>query len=95
MKFFKLTSISLLLCLSGSSVFAEVSPEVEYIFNTFSFLFCAFAVATMALGFFLLEAGLVTTRSVTSIAVKNIGKFSIASIAVSYTHLTLPTTTIV
>ena len=80
MKFFKFTSITILLCLSGSSVFAEVSPEVEYIFNTFSFLFCAFAVATMALGFFLLEAGLVTTRSVTSIAVKNIGKFSIASI---------------
>ena len=64
----------------SSNAMAEVSAEVEYIFNTFSFLACAFLVATMALGFMLLESGLVTTRSVTSIAAKNIGKFAIASI---------------
>ena len=49
----------------SSNAMAEVSAEVEYIFNTFSFLACAFLVATMALGFMLLESGLVTTRSVT------------------------------
>ena len=51
-----------------------------YIFNTFSFLVCGFLVMWMAAGFLFLESGLVTTRSVSTIAAKNIGKFAIVSI---------------
>ncbi len=59
---------------------AEVDAEVAYIFNTFSFLVCGFLVMWMAAGFLFLESGLVTTRSVSTIAAKNIGKFAIVSI---------------
>ncbi len=59
---------------------AEVDAEVAYILNTFSFLICGFLVMWMAAGFLFLESGLVTTRSVSTIAAKNIGKFAIVSI---------------
>ena len=52
-----------------------VSVEVQYIFNTFSFLVCGFLVMWMAAGFCMLESGLVTTKSVSTIVAKNIGKF--------------------
>ena len=57
-----------------------VSLEVQYIFNTFSFLVCGFLVMWMAAGFCMLESGLVTTKSVSTIVAKNIGKFSIVAI---------------
>jgi Amt family ammonium transporter len=63
-----------------SSAYAGVDQEVAYIFNTFSFLVCGFLVMWMAAGFCMLESGLVTTRSVSTIAAKNIGKFAIVSI---------------
>jgi len=65
-----------------SNVNAEtsVSAEVQYIFNTFSFLVCGFLVMWMAAGFCMLESGLVTTKSVSTIVAKNIGKFSIVAI---------------
>ena len=75
--FFILISFLVLIC---SSVRAEVDAEVAYIFNTFSFLVCGFLVMWMAAGFLFLESGLVTTRSVSTIAAKNIGKFAIVSI---------------
>jgi Amt family ammonium transporter len=59
---------------------AEVDQEVAYILNTFSFLVCGFLVMWMAAGFLFLESGLVTTRSVSTIAAKNIGKFAIVSV---------------
>ena len=62
------------------SAFAEIDTEVAYIFNTFSFLVCGFLVMWMAAGFCMLESGLVTTKSVTTIAAKNIGKFAIVSV---------------
>ena len=71
---------TLLLCSFSSIAFAEVGPEVEYIFNTFSFLICGFLVMWMAAGFCMLESGLVTTRSVSTIAAKNIGNFAIVCI---------------
>ena len=74
---FLLVSFILLIC---SSAKAEVDAEVAYIFNTFSFLVCGFLVMWMAAGFLFLESGLVTTRSVSTIAAKNIGKFAIVSI---------------
>ena len=79
-KFFSLFIILSFILLLSSSVRAEVDAEVAYIFNTFSFLVCGFLVMWMAAGFLFLESGLVTTRSVSTIAAKNIGKFAIVSI---------------
>ena len=77
----KILSFSIFsLALFSSPAFAGVDAEVAYIFNTFSFLVCGFLVMWMAAGFCMLESGLVTTRSVSTIAAKNIGKFAIVSI---------------
>ena len=74
--------IGFLICslLINSGAYAAVDIEVAYIFNTFSFLVCAFLVMWMAAGFCMLESGLVTTKSVSTIAAKNIGKFAIVSV---------------
>jgi len=70
--FFFLTEVS----------FAEttMSEEGQYIFNSLAFYIGGVLVAFMAAGFCMLESGLVTTKSVSTIAAKNIGKFAIASI---------------
>ena len=76
-------SLSLILLVSLTNVGSAettVSAEVQYIFNTFSFLVCGFLVMWMAAGFCMLESGLVTTKSVSTIVAKNIGKFSIVAI---------------
>ena len=70
----------ILLSLTTPSAYAGVDAEVAYIFNTFSFLVCGFLVMWMAAGFCMLESGLVTTRSVSTIAAKNIGKFAIVCV---------------
>ena len=57
-----------------------MSAEGQYIFNTLGFYIGGVLVAFMAAGFCMLESGLVTTKSVSTIAAKNIGKFAIASI---------------
>ncbi len=57
-----------------------VSSEVSFIFNTLLFLICGFLVMFMAAGFAMLEAGMVTSKSVSVICAKNIGLFSIAGI---------------
>jgi len=75
-----LSFLIIILPLFSSPAFAGVDAEVAYIFNTFSFLVCGFLVMWMAAGFCMLESGLVTTRSVSTIAAKNIGKFAIVSI---------------
>ena len=77
--FYFLSLLSTFLLLSSYAK-AGVDAEVAYIFNTFSFLVCGFLVMWMAAGFLFLESGLVTTRSVSTIAAKNIGKFAIVSI---------------
>ena len=59
---------------------AEVDGEVQYILNTFLFLVSGFLVMWMAAGFAMLESGLVTSKSVATIAAKNIGLYSIAGI---------------
>jgi len=68
--------------LFSSNSFAEttLSQEGQYIFNTLGFYLGGVLVAFMAAGFCMLESGLVTTKSVSTIAAKNIGKFAIASI---------------
>ena len=62
--------------------FAEttMSAEGQYIFNSLAFYIGGVLVAFMAAGFCMLESGLVTNKSVSTIAAKNIGKFAIASI---------------
>ncbi len=75
--------ITLLILLNVSNLaYAEttVSEEVSFIFNTFLFLVCGFLVMFMAAGFAMLEAGSVTSKSVSVICAKNIGLFSIAGI---------------
>ena len=57
-----------------------VNGETQFVFNTLLFLICGFLVMFMAPGFAMLECGLVTSKSVSSIAAKNIGLYSIAGI---------------
>ena len=57
-----------------------ISDEGQYIFNTLGFYLGGVLVAFMAAGFCMLESGLVTTKSVSTIAAKNIGKFAICSL---------------
>ena len=57
-----------------------ISKEGQYIFNTLAFYLGGVLVAFMAAGFCMLESGLVTNKSVSTIAAKNIGKFAICSI---------------
>ena len=63
-----LSAFSLLTILTGSS-FAEttMSAEGQYIFNSLAFYIGGVLVAFMAAGFCMLESGLVTTKSVSSI----------------------------
>ena len=75
--------VSLFFLLNMTSTgYAEttVSAEVGFIFNTLLFLICGFLVMFMAAGFAMLEAGSVTSKSVSVICAKNIGLFSIAGI---------------
>ena len=60
---------------------AEVGDETAYILNTFLFLVMGFLVMWMAAGFCMLESGMVTSKSVSTIAAKNIGLYAIAGIA--------------
>ena len=64
----------------SSNAFAAVDPEVSYILNTLLFLIGGFLVMWMAAGFAMLESGLVTSKSVATIAAKNIGLYSIAGL---------------
>ena len=57
-----------------------MSQEGQYIFNSLGFYIGGVLVAFMAAGFCMLESGLVTTKSVSTIAAKNIGKFAICSL---------------
>ena len=65
----------------SASAYADttMSAEGQYIFNSLAFYIGGVLVAFMAAGFCMLESGLVTTKSVSTIAAKNIGKFAICS----------------
>ncbi len=54
--------------------------EVAYILNSFSFLISGVLVMWMAAGFSMLEAGLVRSKNVATICLKNISLYSIAGI---------------
>ena len=76
-----LIGITAFFSLTGSGL-AEttMSEEGQYIFNSLAFYIGGVLVAFMAAGFCMLESGLVTTKSVSTIAAKNIGKFAICSL---------------
>jgi Amt family ammonium transporter len=57
-----------------------VVSEMTYILNTFSFLLSGVLVMWMAAGFAMLEAGLVRSKNVAIICLKNIALFGIAGI---------------
>jgi Amt family ammonium transporter len=59
---------------------AAIDGETAYVLNTFSFLVHGFLVLWMAAGFAMLEAGLVRTKSVATILLKNVALFAIAGI---------------
>ena len=63
-----------------ASAETSISAEGQYIFNSLGFYLGGVLVAFMAAGFCMLESGLVTTKSVSTIAAKNIGKFAICSL---------------
>ena len=65
---------------SLASAESTMSAEGQYIFNSLGFYLGGVLVAFMAAGFCMLESGLVTTKSVSTIAAKNIGKFAICSL---------------
>ena len=80
----KLLSKSLPLALVGTAMaspaFAAVDGETAFIFNTLLFLVMGFLVMWMAAGFAMLESGMVRSKNVATICVKNITLFAIAGI---------------
>ena len=59
---------------------AAVTDETAFVFNTFSFMVAGVLVMLMALGFAMLESGLVRTKNTATICLKNIALYSIAGI---------------
>ena len=59
---------------------ASVSPEVGFIFNSFLFVICGLLVMFMAAGFAMLESGMVRSKNVSTICLKNIALFAVAGI---------------
>ena len=72
----KILGLGSALSLAAGPALAEVSPETAYVFNTFLFLVCGFLVMFMAAGFAMLESGMVRSKNVATICLKNISLFS-------------------
>ena len=79
----KITALLLsFLVLLPAVAMAEDAPisEISYVLNTFSFLIMGVLVMWMAAGFGMLESGLVRSKNVATICLKNIALFGIAGI---------------
>ena len=59
---------------------AAVDKELQFVLNTFSFLIWGALVMWMCAGFTMLESGLVRTKNVSMICLKNVGLYSIAGL---------------
>ena len=74
------TSVAVL-AIAGPALAEEAKvTETTYILNSFSFLIHGVLVMLMAAGFAMLEAGMVRTKNVATICLKNISLYSIAGI---------------
>ena len=67
--------------LAPAAASAAVEGETQFILNTFSFLIFGALVMWMCAGFTMLESGSVRTKNASMICLKNIGIYSIASLA--------------
>ena len=72
--------VGFILLVAASSAHAVVEQELQFIFNTFSFLIWGALVMWMCAGFTMLEAGSVRTKNSSVICLKNIGLYSIAGL---------------
>ncbi len=72
---------ALVLLATTGTARAAVESETAFVLNTFSFLVNGALVMWMAAGFTMLEAGMVRTKSVATICLKNIVLFSLAGCA--------------
>ncbi|PLX87133.1 MAG: ammonium transporter [Desulfuromonas sp.] len=82
MKKVRITLMSAALLVLPVLALAEEAPvsELSYVLNTFSFLVMGVLVMWMAAGFGMLESGLVRSKNVATICLKNISLFGIAGI---------------
>ncbi len=64
----------------ATAAHAAVDKEVQFVLNTFSFLIWGALVMWMCAGFTMLESGMVRTKNVSMICLKNIGLYSIAGL---------------
>jgi len=73
---------AMLLAMPALALAEEAAPvsEMTYILNTFSFLVMGILVMWMAAGFGMLESGLVRSKNVATICLKNIALFGVAGI---------------
>ena len=71
---------TVILLAAASSAHAAVEQELQFVFNTFSFLVWGALVMWMCAGFTMLEAGSVRTKNSSVICLKNIGLYSIAGL---------------
>ncbi len=65
---------------AAAPAWAAVEAETAFVFNSLSFLICGFLVMWMAAGFCMLEAGLVRSKNVATMCLKNISLYSLAGI---------------
>ena len=72
--------LALFLVVFPSPLRAAVDVELQFVLNTFSFLFWGALVMWMCAGFTMLEAGSVRTKNSSVICLKNIGLYSIAGL---------------